>query len=91
MIIKHPEHLEPNPLKREVFCPVKVSSSQSVVSVREVREEIINCRTKTEALAALLRWGAQYGINGDADSDWWEKRAKLGVDQVGDATKIASH
>lgn len=91
MIIKHPEHLEPNPLKREVFCPVKVSSSQSVVSVREVREEIINCRTKTEALAALLRWGAQYGINGDADSDWWEKRAKLGVDSVAGDTKMAPH
>jgi hypothetical protein len=80
MNLNHPNHLEPNPLKREKFCPVKVQANQSIVSVHEVRREIIQSRTKTEALAALLRWASQYGINGDADRDWWEKRSKLGVD-----------
>ena len=70
---------------------MKVSPNQLILTVREVRSEIINSRTKTEALAALLRWGAQYGINGDADADWWEKREKLGVDRVDGARKIAPH
>ena len=70
---------------------MKVQASNPCVSVVEVRKEILDSRTKTEALAALLRWASQYGINGDAGPEWWEKRAKLGVDQVHDAKKIASH
>jgi hypothetical protein len=83
MQIKHPEHLEPNPLKREVFCPVKVSVASRAISTHEVQRAIIKTKTKTEALAVLLEWASQYGINGDADPEWWEKRAKLGVDEPG--------
>jgi hypothetical protein len=79
MFIKHPEHLEPNPLKREVFCPVKIGGSDRAISAHEVQRAIIKAKTKTEALATLLEWASQYGINGDADPEWWEKREKLGV------------
>jgi len=52
-----------------------------MINVREVRDEIIKAKTKTEVIAALLRWGAQHGINSDTDpeDDWWKKREKLGV------------
>ena len=81
MDIHHPEHLEPDPLKREKFCPVKVTVQTKMIAAPEVREEIIKSKTKTEALAALLRWAAQHGINSDTapGDEWWTKRDKLGV------------
>ena len=81
MDIHHPEHLEPDPLKREKFCPVKVTVQNKMITAPQVRQEIIKSKTKTEALAALLRWAAQHGINSDTapDDDWWSKRDKLGV------------
>jgi hypothetical protein len=87
MFIKHPEHLEPDPLKREEFCPVKVSVSNRAISIHEVQCAIIKTKTKTEALSVLLEWASQYGINGDADPEWWEKRSKLGVTEPGAVLK----
>jgi|TARA_R110000824_G_scaffold7972_4_gene36395 hypothetical protein len=82
MELHHPEHLEPDPLKRQTSCPVKVTPPvQLFIPVRSVRDEIIKAKTKTEVIAALLRWGAQHGINSDTepDDDWWKKREKLGL------------
>lgn len=81
MDVHHPDHLEPDPLKREFFCPVKVDVQNEIITARQVRQEIIKSKTKTEALAALLRWAAQHGINSDTqpNDDWWSKRNKLGV------------
>jgi len=52
-----------------------------MMSVPEVRAEVIKAKTKTEAIAALLKWAAQHGINSntDPDDEWWKKREKLGV------------
>ena len=79
MTITHPEHLEPDPQKREKFCPVKITVKQKLISLPEVRADVIAARNKTEALAALLRWASQHGINSQASDEWWKKRDKLGV------------
>tara|TARA_Y100001938_G_scaffold149909_1_gene238654 strand:- start:24068 stop:24313 length:246 start_codon:yes stop_codon:yes gene_type:complete len=81
MELHHPEHLEPDPLKREKFCPVKIVVQTKMMSVPEVRAEIIKAKTKTEVIAVLLQWAGQHGINSntDPDDEWWKKREKLGV------------
>lgn len=81
MELHHPEHLEPDPLKRERYCPVKVMIESQIITAPQVRDEIIKAKTKTEALAALLKWAAQHGINSDTSpgDEWWTKREKLGV------------
>ena len=78
----HPEHLEPDPGKREFSCPVAFPPPKSpIIGVRDVRAEIIKSKTKTEALSALLKWAAQNGINSgtEPEDEWWKKREKLGV------------
>ena len=52
-----------------------------MMSVPEVRAEIIKAKTKTEVIAVLLQWAGQHGINSntDPDDEWWKKREKLGV------------
>ncbi len=81
MGIHHPDHLEPDPLKRERVCPVKVVPQQNFMPTPAVRAEIIKAKTKTEVIAALLRWAAQHGINSNTEpgDEWWTKRDKLGV------------
>ena len=78
-VLKHPEHLEPNPLKRERYCPVSVKPSPVFKSVTDVRKKIIESKTKTDVIKHLLEYLAQTGINSDAGPEWWEKREKLGV------------
>ena len=74
----HPEHLEPNPLRREFCCPVKVSPTPlNVVSTPKLQANVMASKTKGAALEALFEWASQYGINSDAPDGWWEKRAKL--------------
>jgi hypothetical protein len=77
--LKHQEHLEPNPLKRERFCPVVIRPAQQTMTVNDVRKKVIEAKTKTEVIQALLEYLSQHGINSDASPDWWEKRKKLGV------------
>jgi hypothetical protein len=81
MEIQHPDHLQPDPNKREVSCPVRVVPLQKFISTSEVQREIIKAKTKTEVIAALLKWGSQHGINSDTkpDDEFWKKREKLGV------------
>ena len=74
---RYPDYLEPDPHKREVFCPMVVRKKQEVVTVTQVRQKIIEAKNKTEVIKVLL---ANYpGINSDAGEDWWKKREKLGV------------
>ena len=77
--VKQPEHLEPNPLKRERYCPVVVKTVDHIPSVTVVRKNVINAKNKTEVIKHLLDYLATQGINSDAGEEWWEKRKKLGV------------
>ena len=78
LALTHPEHLEPNPLRREFCCPVKfVPESKPVISTPKLQAKVMASKTKSAALEALFDWASQHGINSDAPDGWWEKRATL--------------
>ena len=75
-----PEHLQPNPLLREISCPVAIrKKEQRAKSNAQIRREIIEAKNKTEVIRVLLHNFP--GINSDTnpDDEWWKKRDKLGV------------
>ena len=78
LTLTHPEHLEPNPLRREFCCPVKLTPiPRYSVSTPTLQKKIMASKTKSAALEALFEWASQHGINSDAPEGWWEKREKL--------------
>jgi hypothetical protein len=79
LTLSKPEHLQPNPLLREISCPVAIRKKELAKSSAQIRQEIIESKNKTEVIRVLL--SNCPGINSDTtpDDEWWKKRDKLGV------------
>jgi len=76
-LIRHPEHLEPDPMKREGFCPVAIRSESKMMSIPEVRKAVIEASNKSKKLEVFWKFCSQHGINSDAEPEWFEHMKKV--------------
>ena len=74
-----PDHLQPDPGRREHSCPVSLTShwEQVEMTIPELQSAIIESKNKSQAIEALLQFCARFGINSNAPPEWWDKRQKL--------------
>ena len=73
----HPEHLEPDPLRREISCPVVFRDVQKTMTIPQLRAAVLAANNKGQALEAFWKWASQHGVNSDAEAEWWDKMKKL--------------
>ena len=75
----HPEHLEPDPGRREFYCPISLSNSWETkdMTIPELQNAIIKSTDRAQALQILLDFCGKFGINSNAPPEWWAKREKL--------------
>ena len=76
---QHPEHLEPDPGRREKFCPISLTSHWETeeMTIPELQTAIIESKNKSQALDIFYKFCGRFGINSGASPEWWKKREQL--------------
>ena len=76
---KKPEHLEPDPGRREKFCPVSIhfQSENPRMTIPELQAAIIASTNASQALKIFYNFCGSFGVNSNAPPEWWTKKEEL--------------
>jgi len=90
LLRSHPEHLEPDPGRREFSCPIAftLTPENNAMTIPQLQTAIIESKNKSQALAVLFDFCNRFGINSNAPPEWWEKKEKLVQSSVQKQTSV---
>ena len=82
MSFKKPEHLEPDPGRREKFYPITltIESGFPDMIIPELQAAIIASSNPSQALSVFYKFCGSFGVNSNASREWRTKINESGED-----------